>query len=282
MQICGFQKTTLLDYPEHVAATIFLGGCNFRCPFCYNSDLVLHPDACMQETEGNVLSFLAKRKGILQGVCVTGGEPTLSPALPSFLRSIKELGYPVKLDTNGSNPSMLQALYDENLIDYVAMDIKSGISDYLSVCGLSSDSLCADNHSDRVDATCSLQLSGSAAETTLIKNIKKSIHFLIHETDASHFQYEFRTTVVKPLHTAASFLEIANLIDGADRYFLQSYQNTDAILALAAASKAPNTASSRPASPDFVSFGAYTREELESFAEIVRPHVGHIALRGIE
>lgn len=259
MHICGFQKTTLLDYPEHVAATIFLGGCNFRCPFCYNSELVLHPDVCTHESETEMLSFLARRKGILQGVCVTGGEPTLSGELPSFLRSIKSLGYLIKLDTNGSNPSMLQSLYDQKLIDYVAMDIKSGSSDYLSVCGLSPSR----NSAPSGDLGC-LQPTSHVAETTLMENIKKSIHFLIHETDASRFQYEFRTTVVKPLHTAASFTEIADMIDGAGQYFLQSYQDTDSVLA------------------DICSFAPYTRQELETFAEIVRPHVGHVSLRGVE
>lgn len=258
MQICGFQKTTLLDYPEHIAATVFLGGCNFRCPFCYNSSLVLHPDSCKQYTKDTILSFLAKRKGILQGVCVTGGEPTLSDELPSFLFTIKELGYLIKLDTNGSNPEMLQSLYEQKLIDYVAMDVKSGISDYLSVCGL------------------------SATQTALIDNIKKSIHFLIHETDASRFQYEFRTTVVKPLHTAASFSEIAGLIHGAKRYFLQSYQKTDATLALTAAFPSRDASLLCAGFPDAATFDAYSIQELEAFAAIVRPYVSHVSLRGVE
>lgn len=251
--ICGFQKTTLLDYPGHVAATVFLGGCNFRCPFCHNADLVLHPNAAAQYTQQEILSYLEKRKNVLQGVCVTGGEPTLFTALPSFLYQIKELGYLIKLDTNGSNPDVLKALYQASLIDYVAMDIKSGFSDYLSVCGLSDGH--ADTDSERKEQN-----------ALLLENIKKSIHFLIHETDASHFQYELRTTAVKPLHTAQSFAEIAEMITGAQNYYIQSFRSGDSILA-------GNNAAS---------FSSFTREELEAFATIVRPHVAQVSLRGAE
>ena len=125
MQIHGFNKTTLLDYPEHIAATVFTGGCNFRCPFCHNGELVLDPGCQPLIPEEEVLSYLKKRQGILQGVCVTGGEPTLQKDLKDFLRKIKELGYPIKLDTNGYMPGVLWDLMQEKLIDYVAMDIKA-------------------------------------------------------------------------------------------------------------------------------------------------------------
>ena len=125
MQICGFNKTTLLDYPGHVAATIFTGCCNFRCPFCQNGDLVLHPARLPQLDEEEVLKVLAKRRGILTGVCVTGGEPTLQPDLAVFLKKIKELGLLVKLDTNGYRPEVVEDLFRQGLLDYIAMDIKS-------------------------------------------------------------------------------------------------------------------------------------------------------------
>ena len=124
MNIQGFQKTTLLDYPGHVAATVFFGGCNFRCPFCHNGDLVLNPGTAPALTSQEILTFLQKRQGILEGVCVTGGEPTLQPGLPGFLREIKNLGLKVKLDTNGYRPEVLEALLEQGLLDYVAMDIK--------------------------------------------------------------------------------------------------------------------------------------------------------------
>ena len=136
MQIHGFNKTTLLDYPEHIAATVFTGGCNFRCPFCHNGELVLDPGCQPLIPEEEVLSYLKKRQGILQGVCVTGGEPTLQRDLRAFLQKIKELEYPIKLDTNGYMPGVLWELLQEHLIDYVAMDIKASRDNYARAAGL--------------------------------------------------------------------------------------------------------------------------------------------------
>ena len=137
MKICGLQKTTLLDFPGHVAATVFTGGCNFRCPFCHNSDL-LGNDAEVIYTDEEVLKFLAKRKGILEGVAITGGEPTLQPDLREFILRVRELGYRIKLDTNGSRPDVLKSLCEEGLIDYVAMDIKTCKERYPEVTGIPS------------------------------------------------------------------------------------------------------------------------------------------------
>lgn len=195
MKICGLNKTTLLDYPGKVAATIFVGGCNFRCPFCHNGDLVLHSDKIQGYSEEEIFSFLRKRKNVLEGVCITGGEPTLYTELYDFIRKIKEIGYLVKLDTNGSNPEMLCRLADEGLIDYVAMDIKAPIDSYNKVCGAWVD----------------------------IKKIEKSVEFL----KQSKILYEFRTTVVKELHTREDILKIGQWIFGAENYYLQSYQETD-------------------------------------------------------
>ncbi len=141
MVIHGLQKTTLLDYPSKVAATVFFGGCNFRCPFCHNMNLVLHPENEPTLSEEEVLAFLKSRKGILDGVCITGGEPTLQKDLPRFAGKIKDLGYALKLDTNGTNPSMLKSLVKDGLLDHVAMDIKSSPDGYASVCGLSKPDL---------------------------------------------------------------------------------------------------------------------------------------------
>ena len=130
MEIHGFNKTTLLDYPEHIAATVFTGGCNFRCPFCHNGELVLDPGCQPLIPEEEVLTYLRKRQGILQGVCVTGGEPALQKDLKEFLQKIKALGYPIKLDTNGYMPAVLWDLLQNGLVDYVAMDIKASRENY--------------------------------------------------------------------------------------------------------------------------------------------------------
>ena len=195
MKICGLNKTTLLDYPGCVSATIFVGGCNFRCPFCHNGDLVLCSNELPKYTEEELFSFLKKRKNVLEGVCVTGGEPTLYNELPEFIKKIKALGYKVKLDTNGSNPKMLKELMKEKLVDYVAMDVKAPIHNYNKVCGVTVD----------------------------VEKIKESVEFL-KEKSVPH---EFRTTLVKELHSKEDVLEIGKWISGAENYYLQSYQETD-------------------------------------------------------
>ena len=189
MNIAGLQKTTLLDYPEHVAATVFLGGCNMRCPFCHNWELVEHPQSLY--TKDCFFQFLEKRKGILDGVCISGGEPTIHPELPDFIDNIKALGYLVKLDTNGTNPNMLRHLIHADKIDYVAMDIKSGCSSYTSCCG------------------CDIPMDSILESIDVLKE---------HRTP-----YEFRTTVVSELHTKEDMLEIGNMIQGASKYFLQRF-----------------------------------------------------------
>lgn len=199
MKIQGLQKTTLLDYPGHVAATIFFGGCNFRCPFCHNGDLVLRPDRAPALSADEALSFLKKRQGILEGVCITGGEPTLQPELPQFLKAIHELGLAVKLDTNGYQPDILEALMGQGLLDYVAMDIKGAPKDYAAICGLPEMDL------GRIEA---------------------SIELLMR----SPLPFEFRTTVVQELHDAASFEAIGRWIQGADAYFLQGYQDSGQVI----------------------------------------------------
>lgn len=184
MKIYGFQKTTLLDYPGHVAATIFTGGCNFRCPFCHNGGLVLCPDQIRPIEEEAVLAYLKKRKGILEGVCITGGEPTLQPDLKEFLRKVKAEGYQVKLDTNGYNPRITGEMMEEGLADYVAMDVKASLPNYARAAG------CPD-----------LDLS----------RIRESIGLL----KSGRVPYEFRTTVVKGIHTVEEFDAVGQLLEGA-------------------------------------------------------------------
>lgn len=189
--IRGLQKTTLLDYPGKVAATVFLGGCNMRCPFCHNMNLVCSDDL-PEFSEEDILRFLSSRTGILDGVCITGGEPTLYKDLPNFIRSIKDIGFSVKLDTNGTNPEMIALLFDEHLIDYVAMDIKSSFSNYGRACGIPDIDL---------------------------SPVKRSIDILLKGT----CEYEFRTTAVEEYLDDTAVSDIAEAIKGAKHYFLQGY-----------------------------------------------------------
>lgn len=195
MQIHGLNKTTLLDYPGHVAATIFTGGCNFRCPYCHNASLVITPDASPSIPSSEVLAFLEKRKNILSGVCITGGEPTLQSDLGMFLSEIKKMGYLIKLDTNGTNPDMITTLFQKGLLDYVAMDIKSSQKGYLNATG---------------------------GTTVDLKSVDDSIRFLM----SAPINYEFRTTLVKELHGNEEILSIGKWIEGAKAYYLQPYKDS--------------------------------------------------------
>jgi len=203
MLILGLNKTTLLDYPGHVAATLFIGGCNFRCPYCHNKDIILKNKSLPPFSTEEIFTLLDKRRNILTGVCITGGEPTLHPELPELIRHIKELGYLVKLDTNGTNPQMLQSLIDAGLIDYCAMDIKNAPPKYEITIGCSQNSPQFD-----------------------IAAINKSIEILMKQ----RIPYEFRTTLVKELHDETDMLAISQWITGADAYFLQSYTDSEGVL----------------------------------------------------
>lgn len=200
MLICGLQKTTLLDFPGHVAATIFTGGCNFRCPFCHNGNLLsadrIFPEQILSEDE--IFSFLAKRKNLLDGVCLTGGEPTLQPDLPDFIRRIKSLGFLVKLDTNGSRPDILRYLLEKRLPDYIAMDIKSSPTGY----------------------------SHAAGAAISFADISESVRLLQNAA----IPYEFRTTVVRELHREQDFREIGIWLAGSRAYFLQAYRDSEQVL----------------------------------------------------
>ena len=230
MRIGGLQKVTLLDYPGKVACTVFLPGCNLRCPFCHNPALVL-PD---RETDSlsteELLAFLETRRGKLDGVCVTGGEPTLYEDLPALLRQIRGLGFAVKLDTNGTNPDMLEALAQEGLLDYAAMDIKNSPDRYAETCG-------------GVD---------------LLGPVKRSAALLM----AGAVDYEFRTTLVRELHRPEDLDAIAAWLAGAPRYYLQNFVDSGNLIGRG--------------------YHGFTAEQLQGFAERVRPFFGAVELRGID
>ena len=197
MKIHGLQKMTLLDYPGHVACTVFLGQCDFRCPYCHNYELVDgSAPACMGSDE--LFAFLKKRHGLLDGVAITGGEPCLHKGLYDLIVEIRKLGFAVKLDTNGNHPALLSKLLDEHLVDYVAMDIKNSPSKYAMTVGL-----------ERIDP----------------EPIRRSIDLLMQDTT----EYEFRTTVVRELHEAQDFEEIGQMIAGASQYYLQKFTDRDTV-----------------------------------------------------
>ena len=199
MNIYGFQTLTLLDYPGAVACTVFLGHCNFRCPFCQNGNLVLHPEREPLIDEETVFSHLEKRKGLLDGVCITGGEPTLESELPDFLGKVREMGYRIKLDTNGYRPEVLKSLAEAGLVDYVAMDIK--------------------NSPDRYGETAGL------ADLDVLR-IQESVEFLMRGA----VDYEFRTTVARELHGRAEFERIGKWLAGCRKYCLQNYRESEFVL----------------------------------------------------
>ena len=199
MRIAGLQNLTLLDYPGKVACTVFTPGCSFRCPFCHNPALVLPERARGEIPEEDVLAFLKKRAGMLDGVCVSGGEPLLQRDLRNFLRQVKALGYAVKLDTNGSNPDLLGRLMDEGLLDYAAMDVKNTLAKYPETAGLPGLDLDA---------------------------VVQSAELLMRE----RIPFEFRTTLVREFHTREDVLEIGRWLRGAPRYFLQAFVDSGDLL----------------------------------------------------
>lgn len=230
MVIKGLQKLTLLDFPGYVACTIFVQGCNMRCPFCQNSSLVL-PEK-FQNTpvipEEGILEFLKSRKSKLQGVCITGGEPTLQQDLPVFIKKVKDIGYKVKIDTNGTCPDRIKWLLDSDLVDYIAMDIKNDYNRYDDTSGIS----------------------------TVMSDIARSIDII----KSSGIEYEFRTTVVKELHSEESFHNIANMLRRVTNYSLQYYEETDAVI---------NPVYHTPSD-----------EEMEKYASILRECANRVVIKG--
>ena len=232
MFLAGMQKLSLLDYPGLVACTLFTAGCNLRCPFCHNAGLVLPEKmqgALLDEEE--VLAFLRQRRGVLDGVCITGGEPTLHKELPDFLRRVKDLGYRVKLDSNGSFPERVKAMVEEKLVDKVAMDIKNGPSKYAETAGIPELEL------DAFRETKDYLLSGV--------------------TD-----YEFRTTVVRGLHTEESLLEAADWIQGAKAWYLQQFHDSGSLI-------------------QSTGLSAFSGEEMQQLLAVVRTKLPAAELRGV-
>ena len=231
MIINGLQKLTLLDYPGHTACTVFLGCCNMRCQFCHNAILVLDPGNQPTVSEDEFFKFLDKRHGLLDGVAITGGEPTMRPDLPEFIRKIKDKGFDVKLDTNGCYPEVLEKLLDEKLVDYVAMDIKSSPAGYAKAVGVPDFDLAP---------------------------VEKSVQLLMN----GEVDFEFRTTVVKELHTAEDIVSIAKWIEGAPKYFLQLFKDNGALM----------TSGLNP----------WDEETMHSLLKAAEPYIKHVGLRGMD
>ena len=196
----GLQKLTLLDYPGRVACTLFTRGCNFRCPFCHNASLVVRADEQQMYGNDEILAFLKKRQGVLDGVAITGGEPTLMSGLYDFIKQVKELNYSVKLDTNGTRPDVLKRLVNDGLVDYVAMDIKNSPEKYAYTCGL--------------------------PESYDLSKIEDSKNYLME----GNVDFEFRTTVAKPFHSEEDFYKIGEWLKGSEKYFLQQFKDSGDII----------------------------------------------------
>ncbi|HBP01494.1 MAG TPA: anaerobic ribonucleoside-triphosphate reductase activating protein [Candidatus Moranbacteria bacterium] len=198
MRLGGYQKLTLIDYPGKIATTVFTVGCSFRCPFCHNPELVLadqFPE--LNDMEAEFFKFLEKRKGKLEGVCITGGEPTIQPDIINFIKKVKAMGFLVKLDSNGTRPDVLRKVIKEKLVDFIAMDIKNSPKKYSKTVGVSAD----------------------------MERIKLSVYMIMN----SGIDYEFRTTVVPGIHEEKDFDEIAKWIKGAKAYYLQEFRDLKVI-----------------------------------------------------
>jgi len=235
MIIAGLQKTTLIDYPGKIACVVFLAVCNFRCPWCYSSELVLPVKIAKQPriSEKEFFDFLRQRQGLLEGVVICGGEPTVNKELPKFIEKIKQLGFSVKLDTNGSNPEMLRELVDSGLINYVAMDIKGSM---------------APNFQFSIS---NFQYEKIMNEGVKIEDIQKSVEFL----KSGKLDFEFRTTAVPGIHKKEDFLEIAKWIGGPNiKYYLQNFRAEKTI------------------DPEFEKVRPFPKEFLEEIAKEISPY----------
>jgi pyruvate formate lyase activating enzyme len=231
VKIGGLQKLTLIDYPQKVACTVFLSGCNFRCPWCYSGELVLpekiknHPEIL----EEDFFTFLEKRKGKLDGVVICGGEPTINPDIDTFLEKIKGKGFLIKLDTNGSFPEIIEKLLQKNLLDYIAMDIKAPLEKYKEVVGAEIDT----------------------------EKIKKSVEII----KKSGINYEFRSTLISDFHTPEDIIKMGEIIQSAEKYFLQSFRPEKTI------------------EDSFLLKSSFSKEEMEQFKEKLSSFVGKCEIR---
>ena len=226
--ISGLQKLTLLDYPGQIACTVFLGGCNLRCPFCHNASLVMPDRVSEAYTEEEFFEFLSSRSGKLGAVCASGGEPTLYPKIVDFIKRIKDMGLLVKLDTNGTRPEVLKSLVKDGLVDYVAMDIKNSPLKYAETVG-------------KADFD--------------VDGVAESVDFLMR----CGIDFEFRTTVVRELHTEKDIREIGEWLEGDEKFFLQSFEDSGDIIGSGYSAPAP--------------------EEMKNYLEILKKHIPNAALR---
>ena len=236
MLILGLQKLTLLDFPGRLACTVFLGGCNFRCPFCHNGSLVMPVDGADLIEVEDLLAFLDSRVGRLHGVCISGGEPTLHHDLPNLLSEIKARGFAVKLDTNGSNPEMLSELIADGLVDYVAMDIKNSLEKYEITIGANSEL--------------------GIRDSKLINRIKESAGLLME----GRVDFEFRTTLVRELHTEEDIRAVGEWLAGEEKFFLQTYRDEGDLIV--------------------GGFSAFTKKEAEHLLSILKTKIPNAKIRG--
>ena len=232
MKILGLQKLSLLDYPGKIACTVFLGGCNFRCPYCHNGSLALGQGEAVMDMD-EFLAFLDKRRGRLEGVCISGGEPTLHHDLPELIAEIRSRGYAVKLDTNGTNPEMLLSLINDGLLDYVAMDIKNSPEKYIDT--ISNSEFRISNFMEKIKASASILMQGKV-------------------------DFEFRTTLMRELHSPEDMEAIGRWIGGEEKYFLQTYRDEGDLIE--------------------GGFTAYSREETEALLGIVKKYLPNAEIRG--
>lgn len=230
MKICGIQKTSLVDYPGHMATVIFTGGCNFNCPYCHNSQLI-DPEVEVMYSVGETLDILEKRKHLINAVVISGGEPTLQPDLHAFISKLNSMGFKVKLDTNGSNPDVLKKLIEDGLLDYAAMDVKDCWGWYHRYC--------------------------NSVDIEFTDKLETSMKLLIF----GDIPYEFRTTAAKQLHNTATFQNIGRWIKGAENYYIQNYKESEGVL--------------------HKDFEPFDKDELEKFADAVRPYVKNVYIRGV-
>jgi pyruvate formate lyase activating enzyme len=230
MNIQGFQKLTLLDYPDHMACTVFTGGCNMRCPFCHNASLVLRPGENPAFFEEEIYAFLKKRQGVLDGVAITGGEPLLQHGLEEFIMRVRELGFAVKLDTNGSYPDRLAALIDKGLLDYIAMDIKNSREKYALTVGVP--------HFD-------------------IAPIEESVALL----RSAGVPFEFRTTVVRELHSALDIEDMGVWLPGDHLHYLQGFIDSGDLI------KGP--------------LSGYDKNQMQDLVNVLKAYVPKAQLRGV-
>lgn len=232
MNLCGLQKVAMVDFPGKIAATVFTGGCNLRCPFCHNALLVTRLPETPSIPTDDVLAFLHSRRGLLDGVVLSGGEPLLQPDAADFLQAVRDMGFAVKLDTNGCFPQALARILELRLVDYIAMDIKN-----------------TPEHYGRTVGVPNLDLTPIRESIELIRN--------------SGVDYEFRTTLVRELHTPADILSIGSWLRGAPHYALQQFVDSGELICQGV-------------------FHAFSAEEMHAMADSLRPYFGEVMLRGID